>query len=161
LNCLNRALTTQLSAFNQPKQQVGGLDTLVQILQDAGRSVERQVMDTMHQLRPELAESLRKMMFVFEDLPKLSDLNFQKVLRNVEGKTLSLALKNAPKDVNDLVMRNLSERARTMLESDIASLTRVRASEVEKAQQELVECVRTLIAGGEITLDTEEETEAA
>ncbi len=160
LGCLDRALRTYLNSFASHKEQVGGVSTLVQVLQDAGRAVERNVLESLQKEHPELAAAMRKMMFTFEDLPRLSDLDFQKVLRNVEGRTLSLALKNAPDEVKELVMRNLSERARNMLEGDIEALARVRASEVEKAQQELIDCVRLLIAGGEISLESEEEEES-
>lgn len=150
--CLDKTLSSRLDLLSQEKPDVGGVRTLLNLLKDAGRATEREVLEEMDQRHPDLADEMRKNMFTFEDMEKLDDLSFQKVLRQVDGRTLALALKRASEDLKEMVMRNLSERARLMLESDIDALGKVKVSEVEAAQQEVVDYVRSLEEAGEIRI---------
>ena len=157
MSCLDKTLSSRLDVLSQDRPEVGGVKALLNLLKDAGRTTEREVLEEMDRRRPDIAEEMRKNMFTFEDVSALEDQAFQKVLRQVDGRTLALALKRAPESLTDMVMRNLSERARTMLESDMDALGRVKVSEVEAAQQEIVDCVRSLEEAGEIKISKAEE----
>jgi flagellar motor switch protein FliG len=160
LHCFDRVLYHRLTRISgDGPQTVGGVEALVEIIQDAGRNTERTVFEGLSEAHPELVSKMKKLMFTFDDIARINNQDFQKILRQIEGRTLALALKKASEEIVDLVMRNLSERARSVLASDMDAMGRVRVSEVEKAQQEVVETVRGLIAQGEIKVAAEGETE--
>lgn len=158
LEVLDKVLETRLNILTKGPLKVGGINNLVQILRNAGRNTETLVLETFHDKRPDLAEQAKKMMLVFEDLVRLDDMSFQKILKQIDGKTLALALKRTTPEIEALVMRNLSERVREMLVGDMEALGKVRLTEVMEAQQKIVECFRTLERTGEVVLlDPEEE----
>ncbi|MCA9793646.1 MAG: flagellar motor switch protein FliG, partial [Candidatus Eremiobacteraeota bacterium] len=119
--------------------------------------VEQNILQGFEEEEPELAEEIKKRMFVFDDLVLLDDRAFQKVLKEVDGKILALAMRRASKEIVELIHRNLSERARNILKEDVASMGKVRVRDVDKAQTEIVNIVRRLEESGEINVSREDE----
>jgi len=114
-------------------------------------------MDSLSESSPELAEQVKNMMFVFEDIVQLDDRAVQQVLREVDMKELATALKAVGPEVQDKVIRNLSERAAAMLKEDMEFMGPVRLRVVEEAQQKVVAVIRRLEASGEIVIGREGE----
>lgn len=137
--------------------EVGGIDSLVKIMRGVGRNSERVILEQLENTAPELAQEIKERMFVFEDIVLLDNKNIQKVLKEVSMNVLALALKKATPEINELIMKNLSERARAALNDDMQSMGKVPLKEVEAAQQEVVEVIRRMEEAGEITIHKEEE----
>src|SRR5690606_18510982 len=108
---------------------------------------------------PELAEEIRRLMFVFDDILKLSDKDIQTVLKNVETAQWAMALKKASEELKAKIMGNLSSRAADMLREEMEYLGPTKLSEVERVQQQIVDIVRRLEDAGEVTLHGSEEEE--
>lgn len=138
--------------------EVAGLDSLVRIMKGVGREVEQNILIGFSEQRPELADELKKNMFVFDDLVLLDDKAIQKLLKEVDGKVLALALKRASSDIFELVARNMSERARNILKEDLEAAGKVRVRDVDRAQSEVVLVVRRLEESGEISIGRDDET---
>lgn len=136
----------------QQASVVGGLQPLVEIINRADRSTEKLLLEGLAALDPALAEEVRAMMFVFEDITSLDDRAVQLVLRQVETSEVALALKGVREDVRDVVLRNMSERARENLVEEIEMLGPVRLSQVEEAQAAVVRAIRSLEETGQIVL---------
>lgn len=130
----------------------GGIQSIVNILNFADRGTEKNIIDRLEEKDPELAEEIRKRMFVFEDIILLSDRAVQVVLRQVETHDIALALKTASDDVENKIYRNMSKRASQMLKEDIEYMGPVRLREVEDAQQRIVNVIRQLEDSGEIVV---------
>src|SRR3546814_15351300 len=123
---------------------VGGVQTLVDILNRSDRGTERLSLETFEQNDPELADEIRQRMFVFEDITQLDDRSVQLVLRQVDTKDLAVALKGVRPDVRDLILRNMSTRAAQNLTEEIDNLGPVRPTSVEEAQGGIVRIIRAL-----------------
>lgn len=136
---------------------VGGVSTIVPILNNADRTSERAILDRLEQVDPELADEIRSRMFVFENIVQLEDRAIQKVLRRVDSKTLALALKGTPPEVSEKIFKNLSQKAVELLKDDIEVLGPVRIREVEQAQREIIGTIRLLEDQGEVVLSRGEE----
>lgn len=132
--------------------RVGGVSSVVSILNSSSRSVEKAVLEALETEDPLLAEEIRKRMFVFEDLVKLDDASLQRVLREVPPKELALAMKAASEDVREKIFRNLSQRAGQMLRDELEYMGPVRLRDAEEAQQKVVRLVRKLEEQGEIVI---------
>ncbi|MEJ5170805.1 MAG: flagellar motor switch protein FliG [Fimbriimonadales bacterium] len=145
------------SLLNQEMSQAGGPKALVDLLNRVDRSTERMIMESLSESNPELAEQVKNMMFVFEDIVQLDDRAVQQVLREVDMKDLATALKSVKEDVQQKVFKNLSERAAAMLKEDMEFMGPVRLKVVEEAQQKIVAVIRRLEAAGEITIGREGE----
>ena len=130
----------------------GGIQSIVNILNFADRGTEKNILDRLEEKDPELAEEIRKRMFVFEDIILLSDRAVQVVLRQVDTHDIALALKTASEDVTDKIFRNMSKRAAQMLKEDMEYMGPVRLREVEDAQQRIVNVIRQLEDSGEIII---------
>lgn len=130
----------------------GGVNAIVPILNNTDRSSERAILARLEEFDPELADEIRNRMFVFENIVQIDDRSMQKVLRRVDNKTLSLALKGTPSDVSNKVMKNLSQKAAELLKEDMAVLGPVRIRDVEQAQREVVNIIRQLEDQGELVL---------
>lgn len=130
----------------------GGIQSIVNILNFADRGTEKNILDRLEEKDPELAEEIRKRMFVFEDIILLSDRAVQVVLRQVDTHDVALALKTASEDVADKIFRNMSKRAAQMLKEDMEYMGPVRLREVEDAQQRIVNVIRQLEDSGEIII---------
>lgn len=131
---------------------IGGIETIVNILNQVDRTTEKNITEGLEKEDPELAEKVKESMFVFEDIITLDDVSIQRVLREVDNKELSLALKGCSEDVSNAIYRNQSKRAAQTLKEDIEFLGPVRLMDVEKAQQRIVGVIRRLDEAGEIVI---------
>ncbi|MFY9175668.1 MAG: flagellar motor switch protein FliG [Peptococcia bacterium] len=130
----------------------GGIKSIVNILNKVDRQTEKTIMETLEVQDPELSEEIKKLMFVFEDIIKMDDRSIQLVLREVDSKDLSVALKGSSEEVSDKIKKNMSRRAAQMLEEEISFLGPVRLRDVEDAQQRIVNIIRRLEESGEIII---------
>ncbi len=150
---LERRLSAVFRAGGAAMTEVGGLSSIVSILNQTERSSEKQILGELEATDPELAEEIRNEMFVFDDVVSLDDRTLQRVLRNVVPKDLALALKNMNDTVREKFQHNMSDRAAQDLVDEIDLLGPTRLSQVEQAQSAVVRVVRELEASGEIVLD--------
>lgn len=131
---------------------IGGVSTLVDILNSSDRGTEKNILENLEIKQPELAEEVREGLFVFEDIVLLNSSAIQRVLRDVDNRDLSLALKGSSEDVANVIYKNLSKRAAQTLKEDIEFMGPVRLTEVEEAQQKIVSIIRMLDESGEIII---------
>lgn len=149
---VERVLERKLSMVAQQDQTVGGLKTLVNILNRVDRSTEKTILEELEVSDPDLADEIRKQMFVFEDIVKLHDAAIQRVLREVDTKDLARAMRGANEEVNERIFKNMSKRAADMLRDEIQYMGPIRLREVEEAQQKIVQIIRRLDETGEIII---------
>jgi flagellar motor switch protein FliG len=150
---VERVLETKLSSLvNQEYNIIGGVDAVVEILNTVDRGTENHIMETLEIEEPELADEIRKKMFVFEDILLLDDRAIQRVLRDVDNADLELALKSTSEEVQNAVFRNLSKRLAAMIKEDMDFMGPVRMKDVEEAQQKIVSVIRKLEDAGEIVI---------
>ena len=140
------------SLVNQDYTIVGGVDSIVNILNTVDRSTEKHIMENLEIEEPELADEIRRKMFVFEDILLLDNRAIQTVLREVENNELAVALKNANEDVQKVIFDNLSSRLASMIKEDMEFMGPVRLKDVEDAQQKIVNIIRKLEDAGEIVI---------
>ena len=146
-------LETKLASLvNQDYTLVGGVDAVVEILNTVDRATERHIIETLEIEDPELADEIRKKMFVFEDILLLDDRSIQRVLREVENNDLAMACKNANEQVQNAIFKNLSSRLAVMIKEDMEFMGPVRMKDVEEAQQKIVNIIRRLEDSGEIVI---------
>jgi flagellar motor switch protein FliG len=148
------ALQRKLSTVLQPDElsTVGGLDPLVDIINRADRTTERLILEALEARNPEIAEEIRRRMFMFEDIVNLDDRSIQLVLRQVEPSDLATALKGVAEEVRDKVTKNLSERGRENLLEEIDLMGPVKVKMVEEAQTKIVAVIRALEDSGQIEI---------
>ena len=150
---VERVLERKLASLvNQDYTIVGGVDAIVSILNSVDRGTEKHIMETLEIEEPELADEIRKKMFVFEDILLLNDRAIQRVLRDVENSDLAVALKSAKEEVQNVIFKNLSTRLAAMIKEDIEFMGPVRMKDVEEAQQKIVGVIRKLEDAGEIVI---------
>lgn len=148
---IEKVLNSKLSSVVRTDMTtIGGVETLVDILNQVDRTTEKNITEGLEREDPELAEKIKQSMFVFEDIISLDDVSIQRVLREVESKDLALALKGCSEEVANAIFRNQSKRAAASLKEDIEFLGPVRLMDVEKAQQKVVSIIRRLEDAGEI-----------
>ena len=140
------------SLVNQDYTIVGGVDSIVEILNTVDRSTEKYIMENLEIEEPELADEIRKKMFVFEDILMLDDRSIQRVLREIENSELAVALKGANEDVQALIFNNMSTRLAAMIKEDMDFMGPVRLKDVEEAQQKIVNVIRKLEDSAEIII---------
>jgi flagellar motor switch protein FliG len=140
------------SLLSQEMTQAGGPKALVDLLNRVDRSTERLIIESLTESNPELAETIKNMMFVFEDIVQLDDRAIQAILREVDMKELATALKGVGAEVQNKVYKNMSERAVGMLKEDMEFMGPVRLRVVEEAQQKIVGVIRRLEEAGEIVV---------
>ena len=133
-------------------QEVGGVKTVSEILNVLDRSTERAILETIEEDNVELAEEIKKLMFVFEDLILVDDRGMQNVLKEVENKTLALALKMASEELKEKIFKNMSTRAAEMVQEEIQYMGPVRIADVEANQTQIVEVVRRLEEAGDVVI---------
>jgi len=143
------------SVVVQDFSKAGGIESLANILNRADRATERNVIELLEIQSPQLAEEVRELMFVFEDIITLDDRAIQRVLREVETKDLAMSLKGTKEDVKEKVFKNMSERAQQMLRDEMEYMGPVRAREVQEIQTKIVGIIRTLEVAGEIIIARE------
>ncbi len=150
---VEKVLEKKLSSLvNQDYTIVGGVDAIVSILNTVDRSTEKHIMETLEIEEPELADEIRRKMFVFEDILMLDNRAIQTVLRDVDNNELAIALKNANEDVQNIIFTNLSSRLAAMIKEDMEYMGPVRLKDVEEAQQKIVNIIRRLEDTGEIVI---------
>ena len=140
------------SLVNQDYTIVGGIDSIVEVLNTVDRGTEKHIMENLEIEEPELADEIRKKMFVFEDILMLDDRSIQRVLREVENSELAVALKGANEDVQNAIFNNMSSRLSAMIREDMEYMGPVRMKDVEEAQQKIVIVIRKLEDSGEIVI---------
>lgn len=140
------------SLVNQDYTIVGGVDAIVNILNTVDRSTEKHIMETLEVEEPELADEIRRKMFVFEDILTLDNRAIQTVLRDVDNNELATALKNANEEVQEVIFSNLSSRLAAMIKEDMEYMGPVRLKDVEDAQQKIVNIIRKLEDSGDIVI---------
>ena len=137
---------------NQDYTIVGGVDSIVDILNSVDRTTNKRIMDDLEVENVELADEIKKKMFLFEDIVKLDDKSIQRVLREVDNNSIALALKGVKADVQEAIFRNLSSRLADMIREDMEYMGPVRIKDVEEVQQAIVDKVRELEERGEIVI---------
>lgn len=149
---VDRALKMELSGAVGPGGKAGGLQVLVDIINAVDKATEDTVMEFVEEDNPEMANDIRNLMFVFEDLTNIDDMAMREILKKVEGQQLTFALKTATDEMKEKIFSNLSQRAGEMLKDDLEAMGPVRLAEVEEAQQAVVRAAKELEADGTITL---------
>ncbi|MDE6890765.1 MAG: flagellar motor switch protein FliG [Lachnospiraceae bacterium] len=150
---VEKVLESKLASLvNQDYTIIGGVDAVVDILNTVDRGTEKHIMETLEVEEPELADEIRKKMFVFEDILLLDDRAIQRVLRDVENSDLGLALKSANEQVQSAIFNNLSKRLAVMIKEDMEFMGPVKMKDVEEAQQKIVSIIRKLEEAGEIVI---------
>lgn len=129
---------------------VGGLDAVVKIINSVDRGTEKYILESLDVIDPDLSENIKKNMFVFEDIAKLSNQAIQRVLRDVQQSDIAVALKGANPEVKSVIMSNLSKRLQEMIIDELEVMGPIRIKDVEDAQQRIVNAVRSLEESGEI-----------
>lgn len=131
-------------------QQLGGVQPIAEMLNVMDKASEQNIMARVEEKDPQLAEEIRKLMFVFEDLVFIDDRGMQALLKDVDNSKLVIALKTAPDEIKEKIFRNISKRAADMLRDDLESMGPVKLSDVESAQQEIVNVAKRLEAEGKV-----------
>ena len=140
------------SLVNQDYTIVGGVDAIVDILNTVDRGTEKHIIETLEIEEPELADEIRRKMFVFEDILSLDDKSIQRVLREVDNNELAMALKGSTEEVQTVIFNNLSKRLAVMIREDMEFMGPVRLKDVEEAQQKIVNVIRKLEDSAEIII---------
>ena len=150
---VERVLERKLSSIvPQELTAAGGIKSVVEIINRVDRGTEKTIMEALEVQDPELAEEIKKLMFVFEDIVMIDDRSVQRVLREVESQDLALALKGSSAEVSQKIFNNMSSRAADMLKEDIEFMGPVRLRDVEEAQQRIVNIIRRLEETGEVVI---------
>lgn len=150
---IEKILDSKLSSVIRTESAIiGGIQSLVDILNQADRTTEKNITDGLEREDAELAEKIKESMFVFEDIITLDDISIQRILREVDMKELAMALKGCSEDVQEVIFRNQSKRAASTLKEDMEFLGPVRLVDVEKAQSKVVSIIRRLDEAGEIMM---------
>ncbi len=146
---LERKLSTMVA---MDYATVGGVDYIVSMLNSVDRGTEKHILENLELQNGDLAEEIRRKMFVFEDIVKLNKMAIQRVLREVDKHDLTVALKGAPADVAKVIYENISKRLQDMIKEDLEIMGPVRVRDVEEAQQKIVNIIRSLDDSGEIVI---------
>lgn len=150
---VERVLERKLSTLsNEDYTMAGGIDVVVEVLNNVDRSTEKSIIEALEEEDPELAEEIKKKMFVFEDIVLLDDKAIQKVLRELDNQDLAKALKAVDTEVQEKIFRNMSKRAAALLREDMEFMGPIRLKDVEDAQQKIVNIIRKLEEDGEIVV---------
>lgn len=150
---VERVLERKLSALaSEDFTEAGGVDAIVEVLNSVDRTTEKSIIESLEEEDPELAEEIKKRMFVFEDIVLLDDRAIQKVLRDVDMSDLAKALKGVEQEVQDKIFRNMSKRAGALLREDMEYMGPIRLKDVEEAQSKIVNIIRKLEEQGDIVI---------
>ncbi|MFY0542789.1 flagellar motor switch protein FliG [Brevibacillus sp. H7] len=150
---VEQVLEQKLSAtVTQDYTQAGGIEAIVSVLNGVDRGTERTILDSLEIQDPELAEEIKKRMFVFEDIATLDNRSIQRVIRDVENADLQLALKVASEEVRETIFRNMSKRMADTFKEEMEFMGPVRLRDVEEAQSRIVATIRRLEEAGEIII---------
>ncbi|MNC32374.1 Flagellar motor switch protein FliG [compost metagenome] len=150
---VERVLEQKLSAtVTQDYTSAGGIESIVQILNGVDRGTERTILDALEIQDPELAEEIKKRMFVFEDIVNIDNRSIQRIIRDLENADLQLALKVASEEVRESIFRNMSKRMAETFKEEMEYMGPVRLRDVEEAQSRIVSTIRRLEESGEIII---------
>lgn len=150
---VEEGLELRLSGIvSQTFRKTGGVESVAEMLNLADRATEKGILESLEGEDPELVEQIRRLMFVFEDILLVNDKGIQLVLKEIESDELGLALKTASEDLREKIFRNMSDRASQLIKEDMEYMGPVRISDVEGAQQKIVDVVRRLEDAGEIII---------
>ncbi|EMY53524.1 flagellar motor switch protein FliG [Leptospira interrogans serovar Copenhageni str. M20] len=148
---VERVLERKLSTLaSEDYTSAGGIDSVVEILNLVDRGTEKTIIEALEEEDPELAEEIKKRMFVFEDIVLLDDRAIQKVMREVDNSDLAKALKSVDTEVQEKIFKNMSKRAANLLREDMDFMGPIRIKGVEDARQKIVNIIRKLEDAGEI-----------
>lgn len=150
---VDKVLKDELANIGTVEQsQLGGVQTVAEMLNVMDKNAEKAIMSRVEEKDPLLAEEIRKLMFIFEDIIKIDDRGIQALLKEVPNDKLLLALKTANQEIKDKFLKNISKRAAEMLADDLATMGPARVSDVESAQLEIVNVARRLEQEGKIII---------
>jgi len=150
---VERGLESRLSSMlMQSMEKAGGIPTVAEILNLADRSTEKTIMEGLEAEDPDLVEQIRRLMFVFEDVKLVDDKGIQTIMKEIDNDELALALKTASQELQEKIFKNMSERAAQLIKEDMQYMGPVRVSDVEAAQQRIVDIVRRLEDSGDIII---------
>jgi flagellar motor switch protein FliG len=147
------------SVMSQHFKKAGGVEAVAEILNVVDRATERTLLENLAQEDPGLVDEIRRRMFVFDDIAKLTNRDIQNLLKNVESSQWAMALKGASEPLRDQILKNMSKRAADLLREEMEYLGPVKLSSVEQVQQQIVDVVRRLEDAGEITTHSDEQEE--
>lgn len=151
---VERGLESRLAnMLGQSMEKTGGVEAVAEILNLADRASEKAIMEGLEADDPDLVEQIRRLMFVFEDVLRVNDKGIQAVLKEVENSELGLSLKTASEELKQKIFKNMSERAAQLVKEDMEFMGPVRVSDVEAAQQRIVDVVRRLEEAGEVVIE--------
>jgi flagellar motor switch protein FliG len=153
INQVERVLEQKLSStVTQDYTNAGGIESIVMILNGVDRGTERTILDSLEIQDPELAEEIKKRMFVFEDIVNIDNRSIQRIIRDIENADLQLALKVASEEVREVIFRNMSKRMAETFREEMEYMGPVRLRDVEEAQTRIVSTIRRLEEAGEIII---------
>jgi len=153
LDQIGNALKDQIeSAYVKELNEIGGKQSVAEMLNLAGKGVEKSIMDSLNERSKDLAVEIRALMFTFEDIQKLDDRSLQRFLKEVETKLLTVALKGATEEMQEKIFGNMSARASTMIREEMEFMGPLRVKEVDDAQRQLIDIIRSLEDEGEIVI---------
>jgi flagellar motor switch protein FliG len=135
-------------------QKIGGVNPIAEMLNLMDKATEEQILDNLEERDPDLAEQIRQLMFVFDDLVKIDDRGIQELIKNVSNDKWKIALKTASEAVRELVFKNMSDRAAIMLKEDMEAMQAVKLADVESTQYEIVQVARKLEEDGKIIINS-------
>lgn len=148
-----RVLERKLSSLGQEENtSVGGISVIVDILNAIDRSTEKGILENIEMENPELANEIRRRMFIFEDIVKLSNLALQRTLKEVDNDVLTMALKGTNEEITTKIYANISKRLQELIRENMEYMGPVRVRDVEQAQQKIVNVIRKLEDEGEIEI---------
>lgn len=140
------------SLGSQDFTKVGGIESIVEIISSVDRSTEKNILEQLAEQEPDLAEAIKKQMFVFEDIITLDSRSIQRVLREVPSENLTIALKGTGENVKEVILNNVSKRSAQTIREELEFMGPKRIKEIEEAQQEIVNIIRRLEESGEIII---------
>jgi flagellar motor switch protein FliG len=150
---VERGLEKRLAGLVSERfERVGGVESVAEMLNMAGRATEKAILEGLEENDPQLVEQIRRLMFVFEDIIRVNEKGIQSVLKEVENDELALALKTASEELRQKIFKNMSERAGQLIKEEMEFMGPVRVSDVEGAQQKIVDIVRRLEDAGEVII---------
>lgn len=153
INIVERTLEKKFASIvSVDLMELGGVNYLADIMNHVDRSTEKHIFDELGVKDPELADNVRKLMFVFEDISLLDEMSVQRFIRDVDSKDLAVALKGSSDELKEVFFANMSKRMAETVSSDIEYLHNVRMKDVEEAQQRIVEIIRKLEEEGELVI---------
>ncbi|SFD87582.1 flagellar motor switch protein FliG [Bacillus sp. OV194] len=153
INEVEQILERKLSAtVSQDFTQAGGVESVVDVLNGVDRATEKTILDALEIQDPELAEEIKKRMFVFEDIVILDNRAIQRVIREVQNEDMLLALKAASEEVKEILFQNMSQRMAENFKEEMEFMGPVRLRDVEEAQSRIVGIIRKLEDAGEVVI---------